>query len=240
VRNRALGLDLGQVQDHTALALVEWERREADGERVYALRHIERLPLGAGYPAIVGHVKELMASDELHGSTQLVVDATGVGRPVVDMLRQDGLLPLPVVVHGGRQSTVDALGYHNVPKRVLVSVAQVLLQDRRLRFAASLPLVKTLEEELLRFEVKITDAGVDTYGAWREGVHDDLVFALCLGTWYGEYRAALVAPVFHGKVSRLHEVTEHKRSAAERKFFGPSTVDPRTGPKVGRNGVGRF
>ena len=239
MRNRALGLDLGQVQDHTALALVEWDRRE-DGERVYRLRHLERLPLGTGYPAITAHIKELMDSDELANRTALVVDATGVGRGVVDFLRGAGLRPVPVNVHAGRESTVDQLGYHNVPKRLLVGVAQVLLQDRRLRFASALPHIKTLEDELLKFEVKITETGTDVYGAWREGAHDDLVFALCLATWYGEYRAALLVPTTAGKISRLTESEEHKRTAAARRFFGKSTVDPRLGPKVGRNGVGRY
>ena len=93
MRNRALGLDLGQAQDHTALALVEWEKRD-DGERVHRLRHLERLPLGAGYPAITAHVKELMGTDELADRTALVVDATGVGRGDIDFLRDAHLRPL--------------------------------------------------------------------------------------------------------------------------------------------------
>jgi len=241
VRNRALGLDLGQAQDHTALALVEWEQ-PPDGDRVYRLRHLERLPLGTGYPAITAHVKELMETDELADRTALVVDATGVGRGVVDFLRHAGLSPVPVNVHGGRESTVDGLGYHNVPKRLLVGVAQVLLQDRRLRFAAALPMVKVLEDELLKFEVKITESGTDVYGAWREGAHDDLVFALCLGVWYGAYRAPLQAPIVHGKVGRTTERTAERRERERRRFFSEKGVDPWGGKRivVGRNGVGRY
>lgn len=241
MRNRALGLDLGQAQDHTALALVEWERRESDGERVYALRHLERLPLGAGYPAITAHVKELMETDELSNRTALVVDAAGVGRGVVDFIRHAGLRLTPVNVHGGREYTVSELGYHNVPKRLVVGIAQVLLQDRRLRFAPALPHVKTLEDELLKFEVKITDAGNDTYGAWREGAHDDLVFALCLAVWYGEEKAAaLDVPVVHGEIRRMTEDPEKKAQRQARAFFGRG-VDPKaSGLVVGRNGVGRY
>lgn len=243
MRNRALGLDLGQVQDPTALALVEWTRRP-DGERVYALRHLERLPLGTGYPAIVAHLGRVLAADDpdhpghpLEHSTQLVADATGVGRAVVDQLRDARLRPLPVVVHGGWQTSVDEWGYHHVPKRELVGVAQVLLQDRRLRLSSRLPFVAALEEELLRFEVKITDAGRDTYGAWREGQHDDLVFALCLAVWYGEDKAAARdAPLVHGKITRLTESREAKQQRAARAFWGPGK-DPRAdGLLVGRNG----
>ena len=190
--NRALGLDLGQAQDHTALALVEWTVRD-DGLHVYHLRHLERVPLGTGYPAIAKHAAKLMNTDELKDTCQLVADATGVGRPVVDLLKLENLRPHAVVVHGGASATTDQDGYSRIPKRLLVNTAQVLLQDRRLRFPSPkvVPQVKVLEEELLKFEVKISESGSDTYGAWREGAHDDLVFALCLGCWWGEHMAAV-------------------------------------------------
>ena len=239
MRNRALGLDLGQVQDHTALALVEWEQKGDD--RVYALRHLERLPLGTGYPVIRDHLSTLMATDDLLDRTALVVDGTGVGRGVLDFFKETGLRFTSVVVHGGRQTTVDEWGYHHVPKRELVGIAQVLLQDRRLKFAPRLPFVKLLEDELLKFEVKITDAGTDVYGAWREGAHDDLVFALCLAVWYGEARAAQQdVPLRHSTVRRRTETGEERRERERRAFFGRG-VDPKAGGLVvGRNGTGRY
>ncbi len=235
-RNRALGLDLGQVQDPTALAVVEWSRRPSDGERLYDLVDLERLPLGTSYPTIVRHLDRLMDTDQLRDTTTLVADATGVGRAVIDQLRHAGLRPTPVVVHGGRQTTVDDHGYHHVPKRELVGSAQVLLQDRRLRFADDLPFVDALEEELLRFEVKITDSGTDVYGAWREGAHDDLVFALCLAVWYGEEQAARDVPLVHGKVTRLTPSPEAKAQQAARAFWGPGKDPKQDGLLVGRNG----
>ena len=189
-----IGLDLGQASDYTALAIVERviaaNNPDAKREGVYHLRHAERLPLGTSYPAIVRHVGDLLGRSELTGLRTLLVDATGVGRPVVDLLRQARLEPVPVVVHGGNETTTDANGFRRVPKRELVSTAQVCLQGGRLKFAAALPVVQTLIDELLKFEVKITATGHDTYGAWREGSHDDLVFALALATWYGERVAA--------------------------------------------------
>ena len=32
-------------------------------------------------------------------------------------------------------------------------------------------------------EVKISETGKDSYGAWREGAHDDLVLAVALAVW---------------------------------------------------------
>ena len=44
----------------------------------------------------------------------------------------------------------------------------------------------TLIQELSNFKVKITTKGNDTYEAWREGQHDDLVLSVALACWYGE------------------------------------------------------
>jgi len=181
-----VGLDLGQAADYTAAAVVE--RRLPDGASrsaaTHALVHLERLPLGTSYPEVVRVAGELMGS--LPAGSRLVVDATGVGRPVVDLLARARLSPIPVVVHGGAETTRDANGFIRAPKRELVSTAQVALQQGRLRFVAGLPLAPTLKEELQNFRQKIADNGHDSYEAWREGQHDDLVFALCLAVWRGE------------------------------------------------------
>ena len=63
---------------------------------------------------------------------------------------------------------------------------QVLLQTGRLKIAAGLAEAPALTGELLGFQVKITAAAHDVYGAWREGQHDDLVLALALPLWYAE------------------------------------------------------
>jgi hypothetical protein len=40
----------------------------------------------------------------------------------------------------------------------------------------------------LNFRVKITTNANDTYEAWREGQHDDLVLGLSMACWYAERR----------------------------------------------------
>jgi hypothetical protein len=61
-----------------------------------------------------------------------------------------------------------------------------LLQSRRLQIARSLPDADTLVRELENFRVKITLAANETFGAWREGQHDDLVLAASLAGWWAE------------------------------------------------------
>ena len=121
----------------------------------------------------------------------LVVDQTGVGRPVVDML-EDGLRGrvtcqfCPITITGGHEVTKSAAGELRVPKKELVGGLQVLLQTRRLKVARALPEAATLVRELETFRVKVTEAANETFGAWREGQHDDLVLAVGLAAWVGE------------------------------------------------------
>ncbi len=41
-------------------------------------------------------------------------------------------------------------------------------------------------KELQNFKIKFTRAGNDTYEAWRESDHDDLVLAAAMAAWFGE------------------------------------------------------
>ena len=190
-----VGLDLGQAQDFTALAVLSRPRvtgREigADPKPPYAVPYLQRFPLGTPYPQIVTAVVDLLRTPKLHGS-MLVVDQTGVGRPVVDMLTEamKGKVSAtcrPVTITAGHDVTMGENGQYRVPKKELVGCLQVLLQARRLQVARSLPEAAVLVRELETFRVKITEAANETFGAWRDGQHDDLVLAAALAAWAGE------------------------------------------------------
>jgi hypothetical protein len=124
--------------------------------------------------------------------TRLLIDATGVGRPVVDSFRAQGVHPISVLIHGGDRVSQENAGPKDiilhVPKRDLVAAVQTLLQNGRLRIAAGLPLADVLRKELLNFRVKVDPRTAhDSYSHWREGDHDDLVLATACAAWYREY-----------------------------------------------------
>jgi len=191
-----VGLDLGQANDYTAIAVVEEAKLGERGESPLHVRHLGRPPLGTYYPEQVAHVKELVESPELleerldYGlrkvvtiPPELVVDATGVGRPVVDMLRKEGLSFSPVLITGGDVEHHEH-GFYRVPKRNLVSSVQIALQSGQLKIAEELELAETLRRELLNFRIKVNiSTAHDSYEAWREGDHDDLVLAVALACW---------------------------------------------------------
>jgi hypothetical protein len=176
-----VGVDLGQAADYSALVVAEHTDQQ------YRVRHIKRWALGTGYPAIVASVQAMLLRAPLLGHSALIVDHTGCGRPVVDMLRQAGLALLAVSIHGGDNVSFHHMDYR-VPKRDLVGAVQVLLQQGRLQIAEALPLTPILTSELQAFRVKIDpQTAHDSYSAWRERDHDDLVLSLGLCCWWGEY-----------------------------------------------------
>ncbi len=188
-----IGLDLGQAKDYSALAIIECirafttTREEGEITKLNCI-HLQRWQLRTSYPAIVADVVRIVNGIEPWRSPDykpvLAVDATGVGAPVVDLFKREHIKAelRPIQIVGG--STVsEENGMTRVPKRDLVSVVQVALQNQTLKIADQLPEAETLVRELQNFQVKITDSANDTYGAWREGTHDDLVLAAALAMW---------------------------------------------------------
>jgi hypothetical protein len=209
-----VGLDIGQVSDYTALAILERTKptdraysstvvfgavqgsSSLEGvpvceatqkkEKSFAVRHLERFPLGTSYPKICERVADLFDEPPLSGGT-LAVDQTGVGRAVVDMIRRarPQAIIRPITIVAGHAVVPDEAGWH-VPKRELVSVMQVLLQSRRLQVARGLPLAPVLVRELETFRVKITASANETFESWRERDHDDLVLSVAMAAWVGD------------------------------------------------------
>lgn len=188
-----LGLDLGQTCDFSAIAVLEraelmgnwdpvifaWEKRI-----LLRLRHLERIPLGTPYPDVVARVKSVTGQVASGGLCDLAVDGTGVGRPVIDLLRRSSLPCnlLPTIVTGG-MSESRSNGFHHIPKKDLIAGLQIALQQEKLQIAAGLDFGPALVTEMAEMRVKITSSGHEQFGAWREGSHDDLVFAVALACW---------------------------------------------------------
>jgi hypothetical protein len=173
---------------------LEWFRKNSDGGVAYPLaavrvdvRHLERLPLRTSYPDQVAHIGALLRRAPLVSpSASLVVDMTGVGRPVVDILRRAGLRPTGVTITAGDKETRDYVrGYEEwrVAKLLLVSHLQASLNEGTLRIAKQLADAQALAEEMVDFRANISEAGYTRFGA-REGAHDDLVLAVAIGNWW--------------------------------------------------------
>lgn len=213
-----LGLDLGQTADYSALTIIEepvWTMQDWYSPAMFStkvlqrimesnfydgrppnppiyLRHIERFDLGTRYPTIVRRVSALMRREPMASRPSvLLVDKTGVGAGVVDMLYEAWLNPISITIHGGSNVGLDPSGKgYRVPKRDLVGAVQVPLQNGKLGISRHLELAKVLKEELLNFRMKIDPRTAhDSYEHWRENDKDDLVLATAIPLWYRKWLA---------------------------------------------------
>ncbi len=184
-----LGVDLAQTTDYTAIAAIE-RIAKADGA-TFHVRDLERFR-DRSYVDIARHIRGLVAALRTQGNREItvVVDATGVGRAALDIMRESEIdAPLiAITITGGDVVSGDMREGFRVPKRDLVAVVAVTLQSKpqRLRIRQDMKLAPVLTEELARFKAKINvTTGHDSYESWREADHDDCVLAVALATWFG-------------------------------------------------------
>ena len=215
-----IGCDVGQIRDSTAICVCEvmqvntgkvryaskqeagrWDHRghwippkgiDPVFRSEYTVRDIKRLPLGTSYPDVADHLAHLLCAERLaRRDVRLLLDVTGVGRGVWDMLRQEialrkearhvQLRPVSFTHGETYNKRTGSLG-----KAYLVSRGQSLLQSGRVH-APDTPEVRATLEELKTYEIKIDTDGKDTYGAFAVGKHDDLATALLLATLEDPY-----------------------------------------------------
>ena len=121
---------------------------------------------------------------------ELIVDATGVGRPVIDQMRETGLEPIPVTITGGRFMSFDG-DMWRVPKKALLRPLVAATEAGRLRVAKGLREAEAFQRELQAFQRRITARGYSAFGG--VGEHDDLVIAVALICWRVEISRRLGA-----------------------------------------------
>ncbi|WP_322508020.1 hypothetical protein, partial [Anaerolinea sp.] len=192
-----IGIDIGQKRDPTAVCVAEvleqittpdplrpWE--EPTTTTLYVVRFLERLPLGLPYPRVADRLVQIAEGVRYkmpEADIRLYVDQTGVGAPVIDLLRERTQLPLVgVTLAAGERLSIHGREAR-LGKAFLVSRLQVLLQNVQIRLPKTAE-AEQLARELLDFEIKVDQDGQDRYGAFKVGSHDDMVIALGLATLY--------------------------------------------------------
>lgn len=180
---RILSVDIAGTGDWTALVGAEVHDNPP---RKYRVPMLDRWH--DKYTATVDRVVTV-ATTQPWSDAVLVVDATGVGRPVVELVRAKlpGRRVFGVTFTAGSAVTVGATPLDiRVPKKDLVGAAQVLFQTGRVKINPELKHSDTLVRELLTYTLKITPNLNETYEVGREGANDDLVCGLAMAAWLGE------------------------------------------------------
>ncbi|MCC6536002.1 MAG: hypothetical protein IT162_00525 [Bryobacterales bacterium] len=175
-----LGFDVGQARDYSAIAILE-RRIEFTGEvdavtferrtrtRI-VVHHLERIPLRTPYPDVVARVRELKFHEAYSQNLEILMDSTGVGAAVRDMLNAAHLKcrVTGITLTGGERVLLSP-GLYHVPRHDLLINLRVLLEKQMLEIAATGPQAEALRAELYRWG--------------QRSAHDDLVFAVALAAW---------------------------------------------------------
>jgi len=200
-----VGLDLGQSADYTALAVIQrvptYNPQTGKHPVELHLKHLERYPLKTPYTQIADNVRDLLYEAPFTGDiydgfkirrarTELVVDKTGVGVAVTDLLTERRLLFIGVTITGlGQMVQRHGSKKYSVPKQDLVSALEVPFHKETLKVAEGLQLWDVLRKELLTFRRKQNTVTAHiSYEHWRESDHDDLVLAAALACWKATYK----------------------------------------------------
>jgi hypothetical protein len=177
-----LGVDIGQKRDPTAICVAETVQRE---QLHYLIRHLERLPLDTPYPAVAARISALASAlaERTGFKPEVFVDATGVGAPVMDLLREQApevrsAVAVLFTAGSGKKP-------HRHEKKLTLGKARLVSRLQALLRVGRLHLPKTREadalaKELLTYEIRVDDNGHARFGAFKVGTHDDLVTALGL------------------------------------------------------------
>lgn len=181
-----LGVDLGQKQDPTALALLE----KPDAHPVHGgemgglyLTGLQRVPLGTPYMEVVAKIQALTEGTLLSGQVVVVVDATGVGIPVVEQLRRAVRCEVAAVtITSGEKGSQKGRDY-TTPKQDLMAALLVSLEQNELRIARRMRETGALVKELMNMRSTARESGRTRLGADRFGEHDDLAIATALAVW---------------------------------------------------------
>ena len=140
---------------------------------LYQIGTILRLPLGTDYIHAVDAVHALLR--KCPPGTELVIDGTGIGKPVADIFKWRGIVPWCVTATAGTAQTMDhGQRTANVPKLMLVSRLQSLLFGGQLKIAHDLAEATAFLQELRDFRVEYSASGQMNYNS-RPGKHDDIV-----------------------------------------------------------------
>lgn len=155
-----IGVDLAKVQDYTVLAVYD----RATNDQVYQLRFNQ---LDWSY------VKGQIAKVATHYNRALcLVDATGVGDPIVEDLLRAGV-------------AVEPIKFTNEVKKQLIEKLSTYIEQRRIKILS----IEDTIDEFNSFTYDVTLSGKIRYEA-PVGMYDDIVIAHALAVWklYPVYR----------------------------------------------------
>lgn len=176
LHQRITGLAIGLRDQYSTTA--EVQRRD----KGYEVLEWERWQDGQSRPTRYKTIFDaLKARSSARHTCAFVVDITGVGEPILDMMRRSALEPIIVtMITDSARAVRDESGWIHIPRREVVALVQILWQTHRLTFHYGSSLGKEFyQQHLETFDpFPPRDPLLTTPPGWRAGENDDYMFAL--------------------------------------------------------------
>jgi hypothetical protein len=181
----ALGIDLGTMQDFTAVTIVQREGRQPADWR-YIVRYIKRFELGTSYPTIIRAIASMVGNlaNISPENTSCVWDVTGCGLAVYQTALEANIRcrQVGVLITSGRAVTRDPkTKIWHCSKHELLSGLLAIFNSGKLQLVEGLALASLLRKECEALTVHVNTSGGEQVEALRRGGHhDDVVLSLAL------------------------------------------------------------
>jgi len=186
--NIIVGIDLGQQTDYTVLSILELIPGSHQNKPLYNLVYVYRVPLKTPYPLIINWIVWVVETMLSTRSYIVIVDYTGVGRPIVDALRDKEIHLIAANITSGSTAHWRYGTEVGIPKIELVTTLLLVLNTLRLRIPKATELLEHLIQEFVSFKKAPRINHGSSYEA-AQGYHDDIVISISLAVWYGEFMA---------------------------------------------------
>jgi hypothetical protein len=154
-RTYKVGVDLARLQDYTVIIVLD-----SKGQQVYMDRFTE--------VDWTVQKQRIRFVSKKYNDAEVWLDSTGVGDPIYEDLRKDGV-------------RVEGFHFTNERKKQLIQCLMIALEQEKIKFFSK-EIAPELTNEMLIFEYEMTASGLIRYNA-PPGYHDDCVIGLALANW---------------------------------------------------------
>lgn len=167
---------------------------------------LEEFPLETPYRSIVARHKEIVTHKEVIRNVDHLVDATGVGEAVLEMMHID--LPACIGLYftgGDRVREGKSKTELFVPKRDIAMSLLLWYENDRIHVATGndrtregrrqAEVYKRYDEQLAKFTEKIKATHHTVWENESDADHDDLVIAVAMACWWAQMHYGFETPV---------------------------------------------
>jgi phage FluMu gp28-like protein len=150
-----VGVDFGKLQDYSVITVL---KREGD---ILKLVYMYQFPLETPYTQVIGH---LVRAHQKFKFRKALVDQTGVGEPVLEEIRNQGL------------NNVEGLKFTVQTKEELLSNLKIVMEQNRL----AIPFHRQLCQQINEQQYTYSKSGHLQF-SHPANSHDDMLWSLALG-----------------------------------------------------------